>query len=149
MISRILFGLVAFSFVSAHAFASEKFDCSKFETDIQQIQFFESNAILYVAGSEKQLNFKEKEKYEDAKLKLMFYKGLSDFIKKKYQYNAFNTELSEVSFYKTSCKGINTYVYLLPLKNLKVKKVGPTTDQKNNLDDIEIKEIKDPFEDFK
>ena len=79
----------------------------------------------------------------------MFYKGLSDFIKKKYQYSAFNLELNEVSFYKTSCKGLNTYVYLLPLKNLKVKKVDPTSDQKNNLDGIEIKEIKDPFEDFK
>jgi hypothetical protein len=149
MISRILFSLVALFFVFGQAVALEKFDCSKFELNNNQVQYFESNSILYLAGTEKQLNFKEKEKHEDAKLTLMLYKGLSDFIKKKYQYSAFNIELSEVSFYNTSCKGTSLYVYLLPLKNLKVKKVDPTSDQKNNLDDIEIKEIKDPFEDFK
>ncbi len=149
MISRILSSLISFFFVFTNTNAGEKFDCSRFETDKDQAQFFESNTILYLAGTDKQLNFKEKENHEDAKLRLMFYKGLSDFIKKKYKYSAFNTELSEVSFYKTSCKEVITYVYLLPLKNLKVKKVDPTSDKKNNLDDIEIIEIKDPFEDFK
>jgi hypothetical protein len=148
MISRIAISATCLLIIITNVYALEKVDCSKVETYSDKVHFYEHHSILYVTGTEKQLSFKKNEKHEAPKLKLMFYKGLSDFIRTKYPYKAFNTEVSEVTFYTTSCDGKPVYVYSLPLKNLIVSKVDQSSDQKN-IDNIDIKEINDPFEDFK
>jgi len=122
MISRVLSTLILV--ICFEAYAEELINCEKINFKSYSSEFVTSLNFLNIIVTENTLKNFNKTNNKKLNLKLAFYSGIRSFVKKKYNLDSFNLDVTDVKSKSIECKGTKAYILEAPLKNLIVKKTN-------------------------
>ena len=113
--------------------ADELHDCEQFDLKSQaSLNFNTKNNILSVYFDELYLRSISKFKNEETNMRVGFYKGLDEYVKKTYSTKSYKLESAEVKFSKKNCSKYNLYIMTIPIESIKFSK-----DENTNLKELE------------
>jgi hypothetical protein len=139
MISKVLSALVLV--ICFESYAEESINCEKINFKSDSSEFITSLNFLNIIVTENTLKNFNKTNNKKLNLKLAFYSGLRSFVKKKYNLDSFNLEVTEVVSKSIGCENTKAYILEVPLKNLIVKKTntkyGQASIDEENIDKLD------------